>query len=309
VVSGSHDFPFELVHRARTEACKPRRLTDLGSFISFSRARSSLWARHQTCQAACAPCQPWRRTSHRVPGGAFLAAATIISLGLKPTDAQRAQSGSPSVAQEEPIKRTVLFRGNLKGMDGKEIVIFIADLAPGAVGSKHCHPGPEYFYVREGALAHAPEGSPELMKVGDFGSNPNKSVHTIRNPDTTARARAIDFLISETGQPLVVPVNYYRRTNVGSWQRFLSIYLIPKPDVEGHETIAMKETQCTFVERPGVQGNHRYPLRSTVCLGCVQKGSADPLSACARADANLVDIDQFVRELPRCLGAADNFSD
>ena len=37
------------------------------------------------------------------------------------------------------------------------------------------------------------------MKVGDFGSNPNNSVHTIRSPDTAARARAIDFLISEKG--------------------------------------------------------------------------------------------------------------
>ena len=141
-------------------------------------------------------------------GSALLAAATIISLGVKATDAQRAQSGSPSTVQEEPIKRTVLFRGNLEGADGKEIVIFIADLAPGAVGSKHYHPGPEYFYVLEGALAHAPEGSAEhMMQVGDFGSNPNKGVHTIRNPNTAARARAIDFLISEKGQPLAVPVN------------------------------------------------------------------------------------------------------
>jgi len=141
-------------------------------------------------------------------GGALLAAVTIISLSVKATNAQRAQSGSPSTAQEEPIKRTVLFRGNLEGVDGKEIVIFIADLAPGAIGSKHYHPGPEYFYVLEGAIAHAPEGSAEhMMKVGEFGSNPNKSVHTIRNPDTTARAKVIDFLISEKGQPLVVPVN------------------------------------------------------------------------------------------------------
>jgi len=141
-------------------------------------------------------------------GGALLAAATIISLGIKPTDAQRAQSGSAPTAQEEPIKRTVLFRGDLEGVEGKEIVIFIADLAPGAVGSKHYHPGPEYFYVLEGTLAHAPEGNLEhLMKAGDFGSNPNKGVHTIRNPDTTVRARAIDFLISEKGQPLAVPVN------------------------------------------------------------------------------------------------------
>src|SRR5262245_52576292 len=141
-------------------------------------------------------------------GGALLAIAMVIYVGAKPTDAQRTQSGSPSTAQEEPIKRSVLFRGNLDGVDGKEIVIFIADLAPGAVGSKHYHPGPEYFYVLEGALAHAPEGGAEhIMKAGDFGSNPNKGVHTVRNPDMTARARAIDFLISEKGQPLAVPVN------------------------------------------------------------------------------------------------------
>src|SRR5262245_15374708 len=149
-----------------------------------------------------------RMVSYTKLGGALLAGATIISLGVNSTVAQRAQSGSPATLQEEPIKRSVLFRGNLDGVDGKEIVIFIADLAPGAVGSKHYHPGPEYFYVLEGALAHAPEGGAEhIMKAGDFGSNPNKCVHTVRNPDMTARARAIDFLISEKGQPLAVPVN------------------------------------------------------------------------------------------------------
>jgi quercetin dioxygenase-like cupin family protein len=140
-------------------------------------------------------------------GGALLAAATIISLGIKSIDAQNVQSGSPATAVEEPVKRTVLFRGNLDGVEGKEVVIFIADLAPGAIGSKHYHPGPEFFYVLEGTLAHEPDGGPEhMMKVGDFGSNANKGVHTIRNPNTAVRARAIDFLVSETGQPLVVPV-------------------------------------------------------------------------------------------------------
>src|SRR5262245_45352676 len=56
------------------------------------------------------------------------------------------------------FKRTVLFRGDLEGAPGKEIVVFVADLAPGAVGSKHYHPGPEFFYVLEGTLAHEPEG-------------------------------------------------------------------------------------------------------------------------------------------------------
>jgi quercetin dioxygenase-like cupin family protein len=145
--------------------------------------------------------------SYHKLGVALLAATTISSVSIKATDAQGEQSGSPSMAQEEPIKRTVLFRGNLEGVEGKEIVIFIADLAPGAVGSKHYHPGPEFFYVLEGTIAHEPEGGPaHMMKAGDFGSNPNKSVHTIRNPSTTARARAIDFLVSDKGQPLVIAV-------------------------------------------------------------------------------------------------------
>jgi hypothetical protein len=45
------------------------------------------------------------------------------------------------------------------------------------------------------------------MKVGDLVSNPDRSVHSVRNADATARARAIDFLISEKGKPLVIPVN------------------------------------------------------------------------------------------------------
>jgi quercetin dioxygenase-like cupin family protein len=115
--------------------------------------------------------------------------------------------GPAANTQDEPIKRTVLFRGDLEGAPGKEIVVFVADLAPGAVGSKHYHPGPEFFYVLEGTLAHEPEGgSPHMMKTGAFGSNPNKGIHLIRNPSTTERARAIDFLIAEKGQPIVISV-------------------------------------------------------------------------------------------------------
>jgi quercetin dioxygenase-like cupin family protein len=135
----------------------------------------------------------------------LLSATITTNLGFSTADAQSDQPSSKM--QDEPIKRTVLFRGNLEGVEGKEIVIFIAELTPGAVGSKHYHPGPEFFYVLEGTLAHEPEGATgHTMQVGDFGSNPNKAVHTIRNPDTALRAKAIDFLISDKGQPLVVPV-------------------------------------------------------------------------------------------------------
>jgi len=49
-------------------------------------------------------------------------------------------------AQQEPIKRTVLVRSDLEGIEGKEAVLFLAELAPGAVGGKHYHPETEFFY-------------------------------------------------------------------------------------------------------------------------------------------------------------------
>src|SRR4051812_23070537 len=109
--------------------------------------------------------------SYRNLGIALLAATTIVG-GLT-TRAILAQStpGSAAITQDEPIKRTVLFRGDLEGAPGKEIVVFVADLAPGAAGAKHYHPGPEFFYVLEGTLAHEPEGGPaHMMRTGAFGS-------------------------------------------------------------------------------------------------------------------------------------------
>jgi quercetin dioxygenase-like cupin family protein len=136
----------------------------------------------------------------------LLAATALVGLAGGAILAQ-INPGPAASAQDEPIKRTVLFRGDLEGVPGKEIVIFVADLAPGAAGEKHYHPGPEFFYVLDGALAHEPEGgSQHLMKTGAFGANPNKGIHIIRNPSTTERARAIDFLIAEKGQPIVIPV-------------------------------------------------------------------------------------------------------
>lgn len=143
---------------------------------------------------------------YRKPGVALLAATAIAGLTAGAILAQGNPPG-PANAQDEPIKRTVLFRGDLEGTPGKEIVIFIADLAPGAVGTKHYHPGPEFFYVLEGTLAHEPEGgSTHMMKTGAFGSNPGSGVHIIKNPSATERAKAIDFLVAEKGQPIVIPV-------------------------------------------------------------------------------------------------------
>lgn len=145
--------------------------------------------------------------SHRNLAVALLVALVIVGVTTGALLAQNSPSAPGASPQAEPITRTVLFRGELEGAPGKEIVVFVADLAPGAVGAKHYHPGPEFFYVLEGTLAHEPEGgSTHTMKMGAFGSNPNKGIHIIKNPSATERARAIDFLVAEKGQPITIPV-------------------------------------------------------------------------------------------------------
>jgi quercetin dioxygenase-like cupin family protein len=145
--------------------------------------------------------------SYRKLAVSLLALTGVVGLTAGAILAQSNAPGPAASSEDEPIKRTVLFRGDLEGAPGKEIVVFVADLAPGAVGAKHYHPGPEFFYVLEGTLAHEPDGaSPHIMKMGAFGSNPNKGIHLVRNPSTTERARAIDFLVAEKGRPIVIPV-------------------------------------------------------------------------------------------------------
>ncbi len=99
-----------------------------------------------------------------------------------------------------------------------------------------------------------------------------------------------------------------RRAAAAEGDRRSSLALIPKPYADRHETILLEEAECIFIERPSVQGDQGYLQRSRMLHGSIQKRSADPLSACARSDTDLVDVDQFMCELSRRLRAVDNFS-
>ena len=43
------------------------------------------------------------------------------------------------------------------GLPGKEVVIYVGDLAPDADGGRHHHPGEEIVYVLEGTLVIKPD--------------------------------------------------------------------------------------------------------------------------------------------------------
>ncbi|HEV8574732.1 MAG TPA: hypothetical protein VGR43_08495, partial [Dehalococcoidia bacterium] len=61
-------------------------------------------------------------------GGAF----AILLVGF---------AGGVLQAEDQPITRTELLRSDLDGIDGKETVIYIADVKPGAAGGRHRHHG------------------------------------------------------------------------------------------------------------------------------------------------------------------------
>jgi quercetin dioxygenase-like cupin family protein len=110
-------------------------------------------------------------------------------------------------AQQPSIKRTELLKNAIEGMEGKEGVMYVAELAPGAMAGKHFHPGPEFAYILEGSLTLEHEGqAPKTFKAGEAFHNPAKIVHDAKNMSTSGPTKVLVFLLSEKGQPLATPV-------------------------------------------------------------------------------------------------------
>src|SRR2546428_5510783 len=83
--------------------------------------------------------------------------------------------GAQAAAQ---VTRTELLRKPISGVEGKEVVVFVADLPPGAVAGRHAHPGDEAIYMLQGALRFQPDGEqPFELKAGQIAFNPAKHIH------------------------------------------------------------------------------------------------------------------------------------
>ena len=110
-------------------------------------------------------------------------------------------------AQQEPFKRTVLLKSDLTGLEGKESVVVLVELAPGASSGKHYHPGHEVNYVLEGTGILEVEGTPPVtLQPGVTNHIQAKQVHNVTNTSATEPLKLVAFFIAEKGQPLAVPV-------------------------------------------------------------------------------------------------------
>jgi quercetin dioxygenase-like cupin family protein len=109
-------------------------------------------------------------------------------------------------AQQEPFKRTVLLKTDLTGLEGKDSVVVLVELAPGASSGKHYHPGHEVNYILEGTGTLEVEGTPVTLKPGVTNHIQAKQVHNVTNTSATNPLKLVAFFIAEKGQPLAVPV-------------------------------------------------------------------------------------------------------
>ena len=104
-----------------------------------------------------------------------LALAIGIAVGMLGWQDAEAQQ-----ALAEPVKMTVLFKTDVPGMEGKEAIMFLAEVAPGASTSKHYHPGQEFAYVLEGSGVLYEKGKPPVTV------KPGLSINNFSSPEKAA---------------------------------------------------------------------------------------------------------------------------
>jgi quercetin dioxygenase-like cupin family protein len=110
------------------------------------------------------------------------------------------QSGN---AQQPPLRRTELLKTDLAGLDGKEMHIWTADIAPGAATGKHYHPTPRFVVVLEGSVVLEIDGKPpQTFKAGQAFQESPDVVHNFRNASSTEPAKALGIQYAGKGQPL-----------------------------------------------------------------------------------------------------------
>jgi quercetin dioxygenase-like cupin family protein len=122
-------------------------------------------------------------------------AAVVGAAGIQGLKAQQAPS----------VKRTVLLKQDMT-VPGREAVMALVELPPGASEGRHTHPAEVYVFVQEGTPTFEVEGQPtRTFKAGDVFSIAPGQVHQGTNKGG-ATAKLLAVFVAEKGKPLTTPV-------------------------------------------------------------------------------------------------------
>jgi quercetin dioxygenase-like cupin family protein len=112
--------------------------------------------------------------------------------------------GAGTTASQAPgIKRTVLQRIDIG--NNMEVILGIAEIAPGGAVGRHTHFGIETGYTLAGSASLEVEGeAPRLLNAGDSYVIPAGKVHDAKVVGD-APARVLATYVVEKGKPLATP--------------------------------------------------------------------------------------------------------
>lgn len=115
-----------------------------------------------------------------------------------------AASFAPSLDAQAPgIKRTLLQRVDVG--NNMELIVGLAEIAPGGSTGRHTHFGVESGYVIQGSASMEVEGeTPKLLNAGDSYTIPAGKVHDAKAVGD-GPAKVIASYVVEKGKPLATP--------------------------------------------------------------------------------------------------------
>ena len=108
-----------------------------------------------------------------------------------------------SQAQAPGIKRTLLQKIDVG--DNREVILGMAEIAPGGATGRHTHFGVETGYIMEGSASMEIEGEPpKLLKAGDSYVIPAGKVHDAKAVGD-GPSKVLATYVVEKGKPLATP--------------------------------------------------------------------------------------------------------
>lgn len=111
--------------------------------------------------------------------------------------------------QEQNPTRTMLLKADVPGCPGREVAVWVTELAPGSRTPTHSHPGDVFGFVLQGSLGHtiaSPGGASNSYRTGQAWHELPGEAHWGSNPDPAHPARLVAFGILEKNKPISIPV-------------------------------------------------------------------------------------------------------
>jgi quercetin dioxygenase-like cupin family protein len=114
----------------------------------------------------------------------------------------------PAIAQQAPAtKVTTLLQQVMTDLPGREVVMIMLDIPPGAGSPAHRHPGHHIFgYVLEGSYKiKLDQGAEKVLSKGDTFHEAPGQLHAVSaNASQTEPAKVLAFIVAESGKPITV---------------------------------------------------------------------------------------------------------